>query len=68
MLVFRGWARRRTLITRHASAGWDRGRRHFENVDGLGPSLRWDDGLLRIPQLNSTSVACLISAGGRTSE
>ena len=32
---------------RHSSAGWNPVHRIFKHLDGLGPSLRWDDGVIR---------------------
>ena len=36
-----------TSKIRHSSIGWNPVHRIFKHLDGLGPSLRWDDGVIR---------------------
>ena len=45
--------KRELLLTskvRHSTVGWNPVHRIFKHLDGLGPSLRWDDGLLEVPK------------------
>ena len=36
-----------TSKIRHSSVGWNPVHRIFKHLEGLGPSLRWDDGVIR---------------------
>ena len=49
MLEFVCWELLLTSKVRHSSEGWNPVHRIFKHLDGLGPSLRWDDGFLEVP-------------------
>ena len=46
MLEFVCWELVLTSKIRHSSVGWNPVHRIFKHLDGLGPSLRWDDGVI----------------------
>src|SRR5258706_10167203 len=43
-----------TSNIRHSSAGWNPVLRIFKHLDGLGPSLRWDDAVFRSPPYSTS--------------
>ena len=51
------------LITskfRHSSVGWNPVHRIFKHLEGLGPSLRWDDGVIRSSQRETLALARIL--------
>ena len=40
-----------TSKVRHSSVGWNPVHRIFKHLGGLGPSLRWDDGVIIDPAI-----------------
>ena len=57
-----------TSKIRHSSAGWNPVHRIFKNLDGLGPSLRWDDGVFSSSQFRQASVDAGTRAASRMTE
>ena len=44
---------------RHSSEGWNPVHRNFKHLGGLGPSLRWDDGLFEVFAGETLALASL---------